>query len=69
MLLEKQIRDQGEFWMGVLTSISSKTATSITELLRMDIFDLFALLGVVEKQNKPQGQPELQKYGKHKPAN
>ena len=69
VLLETQIREQGEFWMGVLTSISSKTATSITELLMMDVFDLFALLGVVEKQNQPKGQPEIPKHGQYKRPN
>ena len=42
---------QSEFWMGLMTAVSSKTATSIADLQTMDVFDFFALLSVVEKQN------------------
>jgi len=48
--LDKMLTDQREFWMGMLTGISTKASTPITELRKMDVFDFFALLSVVEKQ-------------------
>jgi len=35
--------------MGLMTAVSSKAATSIADLQKMDVFDFFALLSVVEK--------------------
>jgi hypothetical protein len=44
------LTDQREFWMGILSGLSAKASTPITELRKMDVFDFFALLSVVEKQ-------------------
>jgi len=46
------LTDQREFWMGMLSGLSSKSSTPITELRKMDVFDFFALLSVVEKQSE-----------------
>jgi hypothetical protein len=46
------LTDQREFWMGMLSGLSSKAATPITELRKMDVFDFFALLSVVEKNSE-----------------
>jgi hypothetical protein len=48
--LDKMLTDQREFWMGILSGLSAKASTPITELRKMDVFDFFALLSVVEKQ-------------------
>jgi hypothetical protein len=54
--MDSMLKRQSEFWMGLLSTVSSKTNTPITELSKMDVFDFFALLGVVEKQNQPAKQ-------------
>jgi hypothetical protein len=38
--------------MKVLISVASQTGTSITELRKMDIFEFFAALAVVEEKIK-----------------
>jgi hypothetical protein len=38
--------------MGILSALGAKSATSVEELQRMDVFDFFALLSVIEKQSE-----------------
>ena len=50
--IEATIGKQSEFWMGILSALGAKSATSVEELQRMDVFDFFALLSVIEKQSE-----------------
>lgn len=40
--------------MRLLTAVAVKSETPLTELLKMDVFDFFALLSAVEKTNEQQ---------------
>lgn len=51
-LLDEVIKEQAGFWMGVLTTVSTTTGTPLTDVQKMDVFDFFSLLTVVEKRNK-----------------
>lgn len=42
---------QSEFWMGLMSAVAAKSSTSIADLHKMDVFDFFALLSVIEKQS------------------
>lgn len=50
--METTLGKQGEFWMGLMSGVAAKSGTSIEELHRMDVFDFFALLTVIEKQSE-----------------
>lgn len=52
MLIEQVVKEQAAFWMSVLTTVSTTTGTPLTDVQKMDVFDFFALLGVVEQRNK-----------------
>jgi len=50
--IDTVVKEQAGFWMSVLTTVSTTTGTPLTDVQKMDVFDFFALLGVVERRNK-----------------
>lgn len=50
--MDTELGHAQEFWMDVLTTVSTKSGTPVTELKKMDTFDFFALLSVIEKREK-----------------
>ena len=50
--MDVTLSKQCEFWMGLMSSVAAKSATSIADLHKMDVFDFFALLSAIEKQSK-----------------
>lgn len=50
--IDTVVKDQAGFWMSVLTTVSTTTGTPLTDVQKMDVFDFFSLLGVVERRNK-----------------
>jgi hypothetical protein len=50
--IDTVVKEQAGFWMSVLTTVSTTTGTPLTDVQKMDVFDFFALLGVVERKNK-----------------
>jgi len=47
--MDDLLNDQTKFWVSTLTAVSTKSGTSITELKKMDVFEFFALLSVIEE--------------------
>lgn len=45
------IADQMKFWVSVMTETATKTQTPLTELKKMDVFEFFSLVSVVEERN------------------
>lgn len=41
---------QSRFWVGLLTTVSNASSTPITEIKKMDVFEFFALVTVVEER-------------------
>lgn len=50
--METTLGKQSEFWMGLMSAVGAKANTSIEELHRLDVFDFFALLSVIDKQTE-----------------
>jgi len=50
--LDATLLKQSMFWVGLLTTVSNSTSTPITEIKKMDVFEFFALVTVVEERKK-----------------
>ena len=49
--MDTTLANQARFWAGCLTSVSTQAGTPLTELKKMDVFEFFSLLSVVEERN------------------
>ncbi len=49
--MDEILSEQMKFWVAVMTETATKTQTPLTELKKMDVFEFFSLLTVVEERN------------------
>jgi hypothetical protein len=50
-LMDNILADQMRFWVSIMTETATKTQTPLTELKKMDVFEFFSLVSVVEEKN------------------
>ena len=50
--LDTTLLKQSRFWVGLLTTVSTSTSTPITEVKKMDVFEFFALVSIVEERRQ-----------------
>ena len=50
-LLDTILADQMRLWVAIMTETATKTQTPLTELKKMDVFEFFSLVSVVEEKN------------------
>ena len=49
--MDNVLADQMRFWVSIMTETATKTQIPLTELKKMDVFEFFSLVSVVEEKN------------------
>lgn len=57
--MDSVLADQMRFWVSLMTETATKTQTPLTELKKMDVFEFFSLVSVVEEKNSKKKWPDL----------